>query len=57
MDIRVILMLAAVGAFALILLYKERLLKKPAPIAAAVALTALALVLRALVFGYETLDY
>ena len=57
MDIRVILMLAAVGAFALILLYKEGLLKKPAPIAAAVALTALVLVLRALVFGYETLDY
>ena len=57
MDIRVILMLAAVGAFALILLYKERLLKKPAPIVAAVVLTALALVLRALVFGYETLDY
>lgn len=57
MDIRVILMLAAVGAFALILLYKEGLLKKPAPIVAAVVLTALALVLRALVFGYETLDY
>ena len=49
MDIRVILMLAAVGAFALILLYKEGLLKKPAPIVAAVVLTALALVLRALV--------
>lgn len=57
MDIRVILMLAAVGAFALILLYKEGLLKKTAPIVAAVVLTALALVLRALVFGYETLDY
>lgn len=57
MDIRVILMLAAVGAFSLILLYKEGLLKKPAPIVAAVVLTALALVLRALVFGYETLDY
>ena len=57
MDIRVILMLTAVGAFALILLYKEGLLKKPAPIVAAVVLTALALVLRALVFGYETLDY
>lgn len=57
MDIRVILMLAAMGAFALILLYKEGLLKKPAPIVAAVVLTALALVLRALVFGYETLDY
>lgn len=57
MDIRVILMLAAVGAFALILLYKEGLLKKPAPIVAVVVLTALALVLRALVFGYETLDY
>lgn len=57
MDIRVILMLAAVGAFALILLYNEGLLKKPAPIVAAVVLTALALVLRALVFGYETLDY
>ena len=57
MDIRVILMLAAVGAFTLILLYKEGLLKKPAPIVAAVVLTALALVLRALVFGYETLDY
>ena len=57
MDIRVIIMLAAVGAFALILLYKEGLLKKPAPIVAAVVLTALALVLRALVFGYETLDY
>ena len=57
MDIRVILMLAAVGAFALILLYKEGLLKKPAPIVAAVVLMALALVLRALVFGYETLDY
>ena len=57
MDIRVILMLAAVGAFALILLYKGGLLKKPAPIVAAVVLTALALVLRALVFGYETLDY
>lgn len=57
MDIRVILMLAAVGAFALILLYKEGLLKKPAPIVAAVVLTALAFVLRALVFGYETLDY
>ena len=57
MDIRVILMLAAVGAFALALLYKEGLLKKPAPIVIAVMLTALALVLRALVFGYETLDY
>lgn len=57
MDIRVILMLAAAGAFALILLYKEGLLKKTAPIVAAVVLTALALVLRALVFGYETLDY
>lgn len=57
MDIRVILMLAAVGVFALILLYKEGLLRKPAPIVAAVVLTALALVLRALVFGYETLDY
>ena len=57
MDIRVILMLAAVGALALILLYKEGLLSSPAPIAAAVALTALALVLRALVFDYETLDY
>ena len=57
MDIRVILMLAAVGVFALALLYKEGLLKKPAPIVIAVMLTALALVLRALVFGYETLDY
>ena len=57
MDIRVILMLAAVGVFALILLYKEGLLRKTAPIVAAVVLTALALVLRALVFGYETLDY
>lgn len=57
MDIRVILMHAAVGVFALALLYKEGLLKKPAPIVIAVMLTALALVLRALVFGYETLDY
>lgn len=57
MDIRVILRLAAVGVFALALLYKEGLLKKPAPIVIAVMLTALALVLRALVFGYETLDY
>ena len=45
MDIRVILMLAAVGAFALALLYKGGLLKKPAPILIAVMLTALALVL------------
>lgn len=43
MDIRVILMLAAVGVFALALLYKEGLLKKPAPIVIAVMLTALAL--------------
>lgn len=57
MDIRAALMLAAVGAFALALLYKEGLLKKPSQIAAAVALTALAVVLRALVFDYETLDY
>ena len=57
MVIRIILMLAAVGVFALALLYKEGLLKKPAPIVIAVMLTALALVLRALVFGYETLDY
>lgn len=57
MDIRVILMLAAVGVFALALLYKEGLLRKPAPVVISVVLTALALVLRALVFGYETLDY
>ena len=50
-------MLASVGVFALALLNKEGLLIKPAPIVIAVMLTALALVLRALVFGYETLDY
>lgn len=57
MDIRVVIMLALTGALALALLYKEGLLKDPAPIAAAAALTVLALVLRALVFDYETLDY
>lgn len=57
MDIRVVIMLALTGALALALLYKEGLLKAPAPIAAAAALTVLAVVLRALVFDYETLDY
>lgn len=57
MDIRAALMLSAIALFALLLLYKEGLLKKPAPIVTALLLTAAAFILRALVFDYETLDY
>ena len=57
MDIRAALMLSVIALFALLLLYKEGLLKKPAPIVTALLLTAAAFILRALVFDYETLDY
>lgn len=57
MDIRAALMLSAIAFFALLLLYKEGLLKKPAPVVTALLLTAAAFILRALVFDYETLDY
>lgn len=57
MDIRAALMLSAIALFALLLLYKEGLLKKPAPVVTALLLTAAAFILRALAFDYETLDY
>ena len=57
MDIRAALMLSVIALFALLLLYKEGLLKKPAPVVTALLLTAAAFILRALVFDYETLDY
>ena len=57
MDIRVIIMLSAIAFLSLFLLYKEKLLKKPAPCIATIVLTAAAFILRALVFDYETLDY
>ena len=57
MDIRAALMLSVIALFALLLLYKEGLLKKPAPIVTALLLTAAAFILRALAFDYETLDY
>ena len=57
MDIRAALMLSVTALFALLLLYKEGLLKKPAPVVTALLLTAAAFILRALVFDYETLDY
>ena len=57
MDYRVILLLILEGAFALWLLYRAGLMKKPAYAAAAVILVILAFGARFAVLDYQTLDY
>ena len=58
MDYRVILLLILEGAFALWLLYRAGLMKKPAyAAAAAVILVILAFGARFAVLDYQTLDY
>lgn len=57
MDAVAVLLLMLEAGVALLLLYFEGLLKKPAQVLACAGLVAAAFVLRALCFGYETLDY
>lgn len=57
MDYRVILLLILEGAFALWLLYRAGLMKKPAYASAAVILVILAFGARFAVLDYQTLDY
>lgn len=57
MDISAVIILLLEGLFALILLYKEGLLKNPTLAVLSAVLTALALGLRLAVFDYETGDY
>jgi len=57
MDLRVYLLLACTGLFAMVLLKKSGLMNTGASAAAAVLLTALAIALRAAAMDYETLDY
>lgn len=57
MDIYVSLMLAAEAVFALYLLYRAGVFDTAPRILLCIFLTALAFVLRAAVFDYETLDY
>lgn len=57
MDISAVIILLLEGLFALALLYKEGLIKKPAPAIVSAVLVVLAMGLRLAVFDYETLDY
>lgn len=57
MDFRVVLLLIAEALFALWLLYRAELLKKPGYIAAAVILTAFAFYSRYTVLDYRSVDY
>ena len=57
MDIRVIFIAAAMGIFALWLLYRAGLMNSPLRAGLCIALMALSLGLRLAVFDYETLDY
>lgn len=57
MDAAAVILLLAEAGLALLLLYFEGLLKKPAEVLVCAGLVAAAFVIRALCFSYETLDY
>ena len=57
MDIRVILIAAAMGIFALLLLYRAGLMASPFRAVLCIFLMALSIGLRLAVFDYQTLDY
>lgn len=57
MDISAVIILLFEGLFALALLYRDGLLKRPAPFVVSALLVALAMGLRLIVFDYETGDY
>lgn len=57
MDAGAVILLLVEAVMALLLLYFDGLLKKPAQVLTCAGLVAAAFVLRALFFSYETLDY
>lgn len=57
MDVRVILLLAAEAAAALVLLHVSGVLKTPRQVLVSALLTAAVFALRGALFSYETLDY
>ena len=57
MDALAFILLLLEAGLALLLLYFDGLLKKPAHVLVCAGLVALAFAVRALFFGYETLDY